>query len=87
MVFFSDNCTEYGDFFQCDNDFCVRSSVTCNGYNDCLDNSDETKCGMFLGKKPQKTLCMEIGVRHNEKRSSKASYNHYYTYPNDNKLF
>lgn len=33
------------DYFQCDNKYCIPQTNTCNGYNDCFDNSDEeTPC-------------------------------------------
>ncbi|XP_067651119.1 uncharacterized protein [Haliotis asinina] len=34
-------CDEYGEF-DCDNGRCVDSLVTCDGYDDCTDDSDET---------------------------------------------
>ncbi|XP_046556956.1 uncharacterized protein LOC124266197 [Haliotis rubra] len=34
-------CDEYGEY-ECDNGRCVDSSVTCDGYDDCTDDSDET---------------------------------------------
>ena len=35
-----------GEYTTCDNSQCVRSEQWCDSYPDCLDNSDETQCGM-----------------------------------------
>ncbi|XP_046333609.2 membrane frizzled-related protein-like [Haliotis rufescens] len=43
----SDNGVCSSDRFLCDNSRCVSSDVTCNGFNDCGDNSDELDgCGL-----------------------------------------
>ena len=30
--------------FWCDNKLCIDEALTCNGLNDCFDNSDEAYC-------------------------------------------
>lgn len=37
------NCTP--DQFQCKNSHCIPSSQSCDGINQCEDNSDELNCG------------------------------------------
>ncbi|XP_067651710.1 neuropilin and tolloid-like protein 2 [Haliotis asinina] len=37
----ADNGTCSASRFVCDNDLCISNSLTCNGYNDCGDDSDE----------------------------------------------
>ena len=32
----------------CDNGFCIDSLAECNGFDDCLDNSDEIGCGKTM---------------------------------------
>ncbi|XP_071087846.1 membrane frizzled-related protein-like [Haliotis cracherodii] len=45
----SDNGGCSRDRFLCDNSRCVSSDVTCNGFNDCGDNSDELDgCGLSV---------------------------------------
>ena len=47
------NCEEIcpGNNFLCsDGDQCIHSFLVCNGYNDCLDGSDEKKCNESLCK-------------------------------------
>ena len=38
------DCETMDDVFMCDNGDCVSNSWVCDGYNDCLDNSDEIHC-------------------------------------------
>ena len=35
------------DEVECSNGFCVDKSAQCDGYNDCLDFSDELGCRMY----------------------------------------
>ena len=44
--FFSFSAACYFYQFSCDNGECVPNSFTCDGGNDCGDNSDEDGCGM-----------------------------------------
>ena len=43
MDFIAGNCSFA--FFECNNTNCVSSSLVCDGYNNCGDNSDESSCG------------------------------------------
>ena len=36
--------------FKCANELCIPHRWTCDGQDDCGDNSDEVKCGKFLDK-------------------------------------
>ena len=38
-------CTIANEEFECNNGYCVPLTTICDGYNDCMDHSDEYKCG------------------------------------------
>ncbi len=39
-------CTPFQ--FECDNNNCIHGSLTCDGVNDCGDNSDEENCSKTI---------------------------------------